>query len=132
MCARLEEIPKLHAKMSNAIKRIITVISLGRKFRLLSRYPRSLSFETAAAFGTKSPDVPRDFVTAEGAAGQGRGGRIAGWVWGPDVAAENRSQAVKSTAISGCRWLGVNWKDFSRRQQEPGQQKIPVPVPAVL
>lgn len=78
MCARLEEIPKLHAKMSNAIKRIITVISLGRKFRLLSRYPHSLSFETAAAFGTKSPDVPRDFVTAEGAAGQGRGGRIAG------------------------------------------------------
>lgn len=78
MCARLEEIPKLHAKTSNAIKGIITVIILGRKFRLLSCCPHSLSSETAAAFGTKSPDVPGDFVAAEGAVGQGRGGRITG------------------------------------------------------
>lgn len=90
MCSRLEEFTKLNTKMSNAIKQISTVISLGRKLC----FPCSPLFDTAAALRQSAP-MALPLLMAQGGRQAGRCWHCVHW---PDVTAHILSGAKQLTA----------------------------------
>lgn len=90
MCSRLEEFTKLNTKMSNAIKQISTVISLGRKLC----FPCSPLFDMAAALRQSAP-MALPLLMAQGGRQAGRCWHCVHW---PDVTAHIPSGAKQLTA----------------------------------
>lgn len=96
MCARLEEIPKLHAKMSNAIKRIITVISLGRKFRLLSATLAPFHLKRPQHLARKAQMCPVTLSLLRAQQGRGEVGTLQGGSGGQTLLLKTGAKRLKA------------------------------------